>query len=294
LIPFKLGVITDEISHDLERALDVMLEYDIRQVELRELWGKNVLKLDGAEVARARALIADRGMSVCSVASPFYKCSLGPVADAGSLAGERKLHGATETVLAGQMDILKRAMELAHEFGTRIIRVFAFWREAPLSPTLLQTIQEMFKEPVRLAAEEGLILGLENEHACMLGTASEAALLLQTANHPNLRCVWDPGNAFQLDERPFPDGYNTLKEWIVHVHVKDARRVAGSGGKVEHPWTVVGAGDIDFAGQFRALVEDGYSGVVSLETHYRNPAGDAESSSRECLDGIRRILEGMA
>jgi hypothetical protein len=35
----KLSVITDEIDTDLERALQVVREFPIEQVELRTLWG---------------------------------------------------------------------------------------------------------------------------------------------------------------------------------------------------------------------------------------------------------------
>lgn len=40
------AVITDEITQDFERALDVMLEYGCRTAELRGLWGINIMDLD--------------------------------------------------------------------------------------------------------------------------------------------------------------------------------------------------------------------------------------------------------
>jgi len=293
VVPFRLGVITDEISPDLERALDVMLDYDIREVELRDLWGKNVLKLDSGEMARAKKAIGDRGMSVCSIASPFYKCAL----DVESRVGpdvERKMHGAAETSLSEQWGLLERACELAKLFGAGIVRVFAFWRDRPLTPAVYSRIEEAFEAPLRLAEREGLVLGLENEHACLLGTGGETAPLVRKVDSPFLRCVWDPGNAFQLGEKPYPEGYTALKDLIAHIHVKDARRIHRADGKVECPWMPIGKGEIDYLGQFSALVEDGYSGVVSLETHYRNAAGDPEVSSRECLDGIRNLLSRLA
>ncbi|MFY7953021.1 MAG: sugar phosphate isomerase/epimerase, partial [Armatimonadaceae bacterium] len=71
------------------------------------------------------------------------------------------------------------------------------------------------------------------------------------------------------------------------VHVKDAR-IGADGTPV---WTVVGAGDIDYVGHFNALRAAGYAGVVSLETHYRAAGGTPESSSRECLAALRKLID---
>ena len=49
-------------------------------------------------------------------------------------------------------------------------------------------------------------------------------------------------------------------------------------------------GLIDWAGQFRALKQDGYRFAVSLETHW-NGGGSPEESSRKSWAGMKRLLE---
>ena len=71
-----VSVITDEISQDFERALDVALEHDVRHVELRGLWDTNVADLTDDQVAKALDLIGKRGMSVVAIAGPVFKCHL--------------------------------------------------------------------------------------------------------------------------------------------------------------------------------------------------------------------------
>ncbi|MCA1596157.1 MAG: sugar phosphate isomerase/epimerase [Chloroflexi bacterium] len=294
MIPFRLGVITDEISADFEKALDVMLEYDVRQVEIRELWGKNVLRLNAEEMSRAREAVQRRGMEVCSIASPFYKCSLGIKEGGHADRMERKMHGASEAAIQEQAPVLERACELAHYFGARLVRVFAFWRDIPVTPEVHQAIKDAFTEPIEIARQQNLTLGLENEHACLIGTGVEAGPLLMEIGSPHLRSVWDPGNAFQLGERPFPDGYLAVRDVMTHMHVKDARTITREDGSIERPWTVIGDGEIDYPSQFKALIEDDYRGVVSLETHYRGPGGEAESGSRACLAALQRMLRDLS
>jgi sugar phosphate isomerase/epimerase len=88
-------------------------------------------------------------------------------------------------------------------------------------------------------------------------------------------------------ERAYPTGYEAVLPYIAHLHVKDAR--ATDNGKLE--WTVVGEGEIDWAGQIKALKEAGFTGALSLETHYRGPNGDMEEASRQCLAGLKRLIE---
>lgn len=279
---FELGVITDEISQDLERALEVAAEYDVRAAELRGIWGTNIVEMAREDAERARDLIRDRGFRVCSIASAFYKCAL----PGSQASGGGAMHLAAERALAEQIAVLRRAIEMAHLFETNLIRGFAFWRQDGLTPELRQQVIDAFEEPVALMEREGLILGLENEHACALGTGEEVASVVGAINSPHLRVIWDPGNAFFLDEVPFPDGYRAVKPYLVHVHLKDAKH----NEQGDPMWTVMGGGEIEYVRQFRALADDGFSGVASLESHYTAPNGSTEEGSRMCFQGIRRLL----
>ena len=72
----RLSVITDEISQDLKHALTVCHDLGITTVELRAIDGKNIVFHDMKSVLRIKALLQAGGFDVCSIASPFLKCSL--------------------------------------------------------------------------------------------------------------------------------------------------------------------------------------------------------------------------
>lgn len=278
------AVITDEITQDFERALDVMLEYGVLDAELRGLWGANVMDLTLEQQKRAWTALRERGMRVCGIASPLYKCALSDDAAEGESG---PLHLAVERGKDEQLGLLERAIELARYFDTSLIRMFAFWRRGEPTPAVMDAIVEGLRPAVRRAEEAGVVLGLENEAACFLATGEETAAVLGAIDSPALRSVWDPGNAFFSGEVPYPTGYEAVRPYVTHVHVKDA--VRGPGGAAE--WVVVGEGEIDYRGQIRALIADGYSGLISLETHYKAPGGDTEESSRRCLEGMLRLLK---
>ena len=208
------------------------------------------------------------------------------------------MHLAANRGLAEQMDLLRRCIRIAGEFDTRLIRVFSFWRKEAYTSEIEQRIIEAFAEPVALAEAEGITLALENEHACFVGTGVEAARIAAAIDSPSLKIVWDPGNAFFADEVPYPTGYDAVRPWLCHVHIKDGKMVATEDQGRRPQWCVVGDGEINYLGQFAALKRDGYTGYISLETHYvpaegsgENGKGIPEDGSRPCLAALRRLID---
>ncbi|MBI3303446.1 MAG: sugar phosphate isomerase/epimerase, partial [Deltaproteobacteria bacterium] len=211
---FPLAVITDEISQDLAVAAALVKEFGGSALEIRSVWEKSPHEFEAADIARIKRIAADHRLRICGIASPFYKCDLGN-------AEEEKQH----------IDILRRCIAVAHALDTNLIRVFTFWRQPGTPPW--ERIAEKFQEPIRLAETEGVILGVENDPSTMGANAQKVAEFLTLINHPHVRSVWDPGNeSWEGEARAaFPDGYEILKPWIVHIQLKDVKHT--SEGKVE-------------------------------------------------------------
>jgi sugar phosphate isomerase/epimerase len=279
----RLCVITDEISQDLGHALGVMAEYGCTDAELRNVYGKYIVDADEDDLKKAEAELARHGMAVPCIDTPFFKCELGDTQ--AEVTGAT--HGARARSLDEQMHLLQRSIDLCKRFDAPFIRIFSFWRRGPLTPEIEDRITAALIAPAEVAERAGVTLLLENEYACYLGTGAETARVVEKVGSPALKMVWDPGNAFMAGEKPFPAGWEAAEPHVVHVHVKDAR--VTDAGKLE--WTVVGEGEIDFAGQFKALKAAGYTGAISLETHYQGPSGDKEEASRLCLAGMKRLVE---
>lgn len=277
-----IAAITDEFSQDLERALDAMAAIGMTGAELRMIWGKNIIDLTDEELDRALDLIRARGMEVVGIASPLLKCVLpgGPPVDERF---QKDLFAAAYNY-EDQPRLTRRAFEIAKRAGTKLIRVFSFWRTVE-PDKCIDGIVKALRELADQAAAEGLIIGLENEHACNVATAREAARILELLPHPNLKLVWDPANALVSGEIPFPDGYRHLPvDRIAHVHAKDCH-------VEDHTpiWGPLGTRAIDWRGQVRALLADGYRGYISLETHWPGPNNDKFMASVICGWNLRGL-----
>jgi sugar phosphate isomerase/epimerase len=280
---FRLAAITDEFSPDLEVAARSMAESGMTGAELRMLLGKNVMDLSNHEIDRAMGIAKKHGLEILSIASPLLKCVL-PDAPEVDERFQQDMFASKHT-FADQPRLTARAFEIAERTGARIIRVFSYWRTVK-PQECFDRIVEALSGLAHQAAGHGVTIGLENEHACNIGTGEETALLLEALDHPNLKVVWDPANALVAGENPFPEGYGRLPPGrIAHVHAKDCR--------VENNkaiWLELGAGAVDWSGQMDALARDRYPGWISLETHWQGPNGDKLEASMICARNLKRMV----
>src|SRR5699024_8634133 len=108
-----------------------------------------------------------------------------------------------------------------------------------------EEILDVLGQATLRAKSAGRKLGLENEHACNIGTGQEAAWYLDRIADPTLGLIWDPGNTAALGIAPTPGDYAAVRDRIHHIHLKDAIHL---GEPAE--FTVIGDGIVDYEQQF--------------------------------------------
>lgn len=282
--PWKLGVITDEVDPDLSVVLSKFYpQYGLRWAELRnvKLRGRSRYLYKAAtpdEIKQIKKQLDDAGVKLSVLDTGIYKIALPGTTPLGENAADLNPEKAEYGV---QLDDLKRAGDAAHALGTNKVRIFTFKRVADPNAIFDRIVDNLHKA-ITVAKEHDLILLIENEFDCNIGTGTESARLFKAIPDRTLMHNWDPGNCFEAGEQPFPKAWDQLDHSrIAHMHLKDAR------GK---KWMPIGSGDIDFVGQFQALKKMNYDGTMSLETHYRNAQRDPYTSSVESMNGLVKIL----
>jgi 3-dehydroshikimate dehydratase len=238
----KLTGFADEISPDLTIQLDVLHTERIRYLELRSVWGKNVIDLDNQSLIKVKEALISREIQVSSIGSPIGK--IGVLDDFQEHVAE-----------------FDKVIEIAKYLGTNFIRIFSFFIPEGDDPFIYR--DEVIRRMnifVKRAEEEGVILLHENEKGIFGSDAERCLDLLTTCESPNFRAVFDPANFVQCGVKPFTDAYPLLEKYIEYVHVKDA--IFSSGTVVP-----AGEGDGQIEEMYRALKAKGYKGFMSLEPH---------------------------
>jgi sugar phosphate isomerase/epimerase len=283
--PWKLGIITDEVSLDLSKVLSGFYpKYALKWAEIRNLQldGSNKYVYRSAtpdDLKQIKKQLDDANIKLSLLDTAVYKITLPGTKPLGANAIDLNQ---VDGEYSKQLDELKRAADAAHALGTDRVRIFTFKRVADPNAIFDRIVDNLYKA-IGVAKQQDVKLLVENEFDCNTGTGAETAKLFRAIGDRTLMHNWDPGNCFEAGEEPFPKAWDQIDHSrISHIHLKDAA------GK---DWEPIGGGKIDFVGQFKALKQMGYAGTMSLETHYRNAQKDAYASSVESMNGLFNVLK---
>lgn len=281
--PFKLGVITDEVSQDIFEAAEFAKKHGLDTLEIRSVNDRSPYALTDEDVAQIKKAATDNSLEVVAISSPLFKCDFDD-------AEARK----------AQIEGFKRCVEIAKVLGAKLIRGFDFWNAG----VSVEDRAAAYAPIIEICEKEDVYCAIEFDPSVHSSTPSLTAELVKAINHPRIGALYDPGNAIYSEPEvaPYPDGYNALKPYLSHVHIKDAAIINGAADSVK-----VGTGVVDYLGLFKQLIADGYKGNVMLETHYRKnvelteeqlkrPGGSAFSlgaypASEESIISLKEIID---
>lgn len=285
----KLGVITDGISRDFERALRVMTEAELEYAELQFLWDKEVGDLDKEQMAKAKELVKQFQVKVSCISRHNF---------AGMLVGETEVGDANHS---RHMDALERCIQMTNELECPLVRIMCFRREMILfgkggsenwvvATGAWEKLKELLVPAVQLAEREGVTLVLENGNGLMVPSAWLGRKLVDEIDSPHLKILWDPGNGLYANERPFPDAYEALRGGALgHFHIKDA---IVDMPKATVEFCEMGTGQLasSYEPIAQGFEQDGYDGVVSLESVYRPEGGTFEDGFKASVGLFKKVF----
>ena len=282
----KLGVITDGISRDFEHALNVMAEYGLKYPELQFVWDREVGDHDADQVARMKALLDQHDMEVSCISRHAFGGLPVLQTEAGNAAFEDHVSG------------LRRCIALAKTLGTNIVRIMGCKKEMILfgyngaedwivTAGAWDKLVKLMAVPVQIAEEEGVTLVVETGNNAMITSGFLARKLIDELDSSHLKLLWDIPNTMYCTDIPFPDAYNEIRDYIGHIHIKDAKADIARATVGFYP---LGEGDV---GPYlepiaNALKRDGYAGAISYESVYRPEGGTFEDGFRA---SVAKFLE---
>ena len=191
--------------------------YSLRFVDVGE-GVKNVMQLGRREIRRLRSLHDEFGMSVSSIGSPIGKVKLLDQND-----GSNNAFVPFERYLKREV---ARAIELATEFDTKLIRGFSFYHPKGESPeAYVDLAVERLTAIAEACQRAGVFFGLEVE-ANLVGQSGRLLRQIhKKVGNPHLYLIFDGGN---LSSQNMPSDsvvseYEMMRSGIGWMHIKDYR-----------------------------------------------------------------------
>lgn len=281
-----ISIVTDELSGDPETAFELGLEWGIRHFELRGVYGERVPRLSAHARHRLVRAVREFGVEITALSPGLFKFPFPDKEPARSNLGwmDAGFFGAWHERRAMLSDHLERllpeTLELAAEVGAGTLISFSFSRGGAAGGQAPQGVVEGLAAAAERAGAAGVDFLIETEEGHWADTGARSAALLERIGNPAAGINWDPANALIDGDVPYPDGYASVRPHVRNIHFKDARRFA------DGSWTLLADGDVDWQGQVRALVSDGYRGPIAIEPHL----SPAVASTRNALEKLRRLI----
>lgn len=180
------------------------------------------------------------------------------------LAPEHNPIDASAAVRRAAVDRLKWAIDCAHALGAEVLcgplhSAFKVFSGHGPTEDEIQRSADVLREAAEYAAPAGVLLAPEalNRFECyLLNTAAQMRDLCERVDHPSLRAHYDTHH-MHLEEHDAGAAVKTCAPVLGHVHLSENNR------------GVPGRGQVDWAGTFAALKDEGYDGWCVIEAFSR-------------------------
>ena len=237
----KITGFADEIAPDLITQVASVKSLGISHIEMRGGDGDNLIYHTTPKVLEIKNYLKKNGISLSALGSPLGKI------------------GITDD-FAPHMEEFKRAVEIANMMETPYIRMFSFYLPKGSTPADYESqVLDRLSQFIRYAENNHVILLHENEKGIYGEKAKECKNLMDHFYGDHFKCIFDFANFIQAEENTW-NAYELLKPYIAYIHVKDALLKDGS-------VVPAGYGDGQVARILGDLIQNGYSGYLSLEPH---------------------------
>lgn len=266
---------------------------------------------------KAKELGAD-GVQIYAVQGEMDPANLSPVArrelkeyiaslglQISALCGDLGGHGFQDKLVnAEKIEKSKRILDLAVELGTGVVTTHIGLVPDETNGPVYETMQQACEELGVYAKSMGAYFAVETGPE----TAAHLKAFLDSLSTDGVSVNFDPANMVMVTGDDPVQGVYTLKDYIVHTHVKDGvrlrvvdpREVYGALGykPMSHERIAeaaatgpsyrelaLGEGHVEFDRYFQALADIGYSGYLTIE---REVGEQPEADIAKAIQFIRQ------
>ena len=255
---------------NLDQVVEGMHRHGYQGFEPRVEWGHACgieATLGARERQRIRSRMEAEGLEICCIASGARMAASDPA--------ER----------AGQIEEVKKYIDLAADLGCSLVRVFGGERDRRLElMAVVDYVVDGFAQVLPAAESRGVTLLLET-HDEWCASAPVRAVVEQ-AGSSHLRILWDFMHPQRVMEE-VEESFQVLGKYTLHAHVHDGRIVDG---QVEVS-AALGAGVFDYRTPLRLLADAGFDGYCSVEViHEPGSSHDADAVLAQHALELRPLL----
>jgi sugar phosphate isomerase/epimerase len=173
-------------------------------------------------------------------------------------------------------------MEVPYVISGCGVKLFYGW-ESTYWEWCLAALRELTTEADRLGVT--ILIEAASPYGSLVHNLTRLQRLLNTDGLDSLGVLFDPAH-YHVRGDSVLDAYLALRDRVKHMHAKDAR-----GDRENFGFPPLGQGDIEFGKLISAMIENGFSGYISVE--YEAMAWGYPDNPRQVLADGKEFLEDI-
>lgn len=237
-MPYRLAGYGDEISSDIQRQMDGLLEAGINFCALRTANTKGLLELEDFQVNLTKTQFFNRKIRFSCVEAPLGRSLI------------------TEP-FESELVRAKHSWKRAKDFEVKVVLIQAYLVPQGAAPGACKDeVIKRIKVLAEQAKAEGLNLLVENGKGTYADNGSRFAEVFNSVQSPNLMAAFDPASFTSAGEDPVR-AWDQVKQWVKDIHIRD---VSVQGGV-----TLPGRGNACLKEILRFSLKNNWSGLLTLE-----------------------------
>lgn len=273
----RLGVCTWSLQPESPQQLaNDMAEIDLARVQL----ALDPLRENPSVWGRTRDVFKQAGIKIVSgmfVTIGEDYSSLDSIKKTGGVVPDEHWEGNWKNIRDNAL--------VANDLGIRLVSFHAgFLPHDPADPDFAKLLNRI-AQIADFYGERGLSLAFETGQE----TAETLVEFLEALNRPNVGVNFDPANMILYNKGNPIEALETLRQYVLQCHIKDATRT-----KVEGTWgeeVATGTGEVDWKAFFNTLEKIGFKGDLFIEREAGDQRKTDIRSGRDYIAGLFSVEE---
>ena len=257
---------------DMKQIRNVMKKYGYKGFEPRVEWGHACgIGLDMSVRCRKELFDQMRGedLEICCISTGV------------------KIADPCPESRAKHIEALKNYIDLAADIGCTRIRTFGGQRSRDREwPSIIDYVVDGYAQVIKQAQERNVIVLMEthDDWSC----SAPVRAVVERLESPNLKILWDFMHTQRMLELPY-ESYQILGPHVNHLHAHDGTFIDGSINV-----GYLGEGDIDHETPIGLLINDDFSGFISVEVINKpDSIYDPDSVLRQYSEELNKIIQAF-
>ena len=241
---------TDEISRDFETAVDVLVNKNVCEFDLRNMRTGRVPYISIEEEKELDKILINGGHKINTMSPAVGKLYI----------NDPDLKYRTISHLYDSVAFAKR-----HNIKNIIVFSFKKLNKYYTEEKMPTYGWDILDEIIDIGIRCNVNILIENHSSCFVSTTDT---ILQLKNmkrfEGNISLNWDPNNSYQITQTEYAGEYNELFDIVKNIHLKDT--IYENNKEIRVP---LGEGKVGWNKIFDDLRHLGYKGKYTIETHYK-------------------------